>query len=365
MRLLILASASVIHARRWAGWFSGRGHDIRLATLEPYGGETGPYEYRLPSRLPFDALRYPLAVPSLKKLIKEFSPELVNAHFVPGYGFLAALVSSARPLAVTAWGSDVLVSPRKSPLHRWRARFALSRAALVTCDARVLADELLRLGVSEGKILTVPMGIDPQLFHSPPGGRPEFDAGRGSAGRPAVVVSTRRLEKVYDLATLVRAAVQLKDEGWNFRVILAGDGSRRAGLERAVRRDGLSAIVEFAGELTHQALASLLAGSDLYVSTATSDSTSVSLLEALAAGLFPVVTDLPGNREWIGHGRNGLLFPAGDHRALANCLVRAFEDRGLRENAGRIYIALVREKAVWQDNMELVERKFIELAGKP
>ncbi|HLA41739.1 MAG TPA: glycosyltransferase, partial [Candidatus Glassbacteria bacterium] len=276
MRLLILASANVIHARRWTVWFAGRGHQVCLATLEPYGADVSAWEYVLPSRSPVDALRYPLAAPALGRLVKDYSPDLVNAHFVPGYGFLAALAGSARPLAITAWGSDVLTGPRKSFLHRWRARFALSRAALVTCDAKVLAEALLDLGVPEEKILSVPMGIDPQLFHPPQGGRPDFEAAPGSRGRPVQIVSTRRLEKVYDLLTLVRAARVLKREGWNFNLAVIGDGSQRFRLELEAGQEGLADNLVFHGEILPDRLAALLAASDLYVSTSLSDSTSVS-----------------------------------------------------------------------------------------
>ena len=74
MRLLVLASANVIHARRWCEWFVGRGHDLCLATLEP-SSDPSDYDYRL-TGLPLPGvLRYPLARQSLSSLIREFRPE--------------------------------------------------------------------------------------------------------------------------------------------------------------------------------------------------------------------------------------------------------------------------------------------------
>jgi glycosyltransferase involved in cell wall biosynthesis len=111
------------------------------------------------------------------------------------------------------------------------------------------------------------------------------------------------------------------------------------------------------------ALAELLRGADIYVSTSRSDSTSVSLLEAMASGAFPVVTDIPGNRVWIAHSENGLLFPAGDSDALASCIRRAVKDTQLRLRAATVNRRRVLADAVWEDNMLAIERALTGLAG--
>ena len=70
-----------------------------------------------------------------------------------------------------------------------------------------------------------------------------------------------------------------------------------------------------------------------YISASLSDGTANSLLEAMAAGLFPIVSDIPANREWIADGENGMLFPPGDHMALARCLERACRERAWMSSA--------------------------------
>jgi glycosyltransferase involved in cell wall biosynthesis len=74
-----------------------------------------------------------------------------------------------------------------------------------------------------------------------------------------------------------------------------------------------------------------------------------------------VVSDIPGNRDWISHERNGLLFPPGDAIALASCLTRALADSELRLFARRINAGIIRERAVWDSNMGRVEEAFIGL----
>ena len=115
------------------------------------------------------------------------------------------------------------------------------------------------------------------------------------------------------------------------------------------------------GRLGAGALAGELRAADVYVSTSRSDSTSVSLLEAMACGIPPVVTDIPANREWITEGRNGLLVPPGDPVRLAEALRRMIGDRELATAVRDLNVGLVRERGLWRDNMEKVERAFVRL----
>ena len=127
MKLAMLGNASVIHTRRWAEYFRARDHDVRVWSLEPPlpGFEATP----LP-RAPLPGfLRYPLATPALRAALRAFDPDLVDAHFVPNYGTLAAL-AGRRPLSITAWGSDLLLRD-SAWFQRARARWVLGRAELV------------------------------------------------------------------------------------------------------------------------------------------------------------------------------------------------------------------------------------------
>ncbi|MBN2289246.1 MAG: glycosyltransferase [Candidatus Glassbacteria bacterium] len=363
LRILLLAAADVVHARRWADYFRGRGHDVLLATLDPSGIE-GFEEKPLASFTGINALRYPLAALSLWPLVRSFRPQVVNAHFVPGYGFLASLVPSARPLVVSTWGSDVLIGARRGFLHWWRARFVLRRAALVTCDGKVLVRALEELGVETARILNVPMGVEPGLFHPPHSASSPAGPRRKSGKRAFRLVSLRRLEPLYDVATLLRAAALLREAGWNFECLVVGDGSQRAELENLGKELFLENRVTFTGTLTRGEIADTLRQADIYVSCSRSDSTSVSLLEALATGLFPVVTDIPGNREWVEHGRNGLVFAPGDPGRLAEILIQAMQDQELRQGAYDENTQMARQKASWENNMKIVEENLLRIAAE-
>jgi glycosyltransferase involved in cell wall biosynthesis len=118
------------------------------------------------------------------------------------------------------------------------------------------------------------------------------------------------------------------------------------------------------GELSTADYRKMLLEADLYVSTALSDSTSVSLLEAMAAKLVCVVTEIPGNSEWITVMENGLTFVPKNDEMLAFLLEKLLEDPALRRRLGGRAFERVAGRAVWEENMADVEEAFLKLAGK-
>ena len=102
---------------------------------------------------------------------------------------------------------------------------------------------------------------------------------------------------------------------------------------------------------------------NIYLSASLSDSTSVALLEAMSVGLFPVVSDIEGNREWIEDGVNGVMFEPGSVKSLAEAVIRASGMRDKFQAAAEANRRRVENEAIWQDNMDPVGNLFRDLAG--
>jgi glycosyltransferase involved in cell wall biosynthesis len=354
VRLALLANAQVIHTRRWADYFHARGHAVELISLEPDPGFAYPCHV-LASRVPWRFLRYPLAAPRVRRLLARFDPDVVNAHFVPNYGLIGVL-AGRRPLVVSAWGSDVLVSGVASPLHAARVRYVLARADRITTDAAMLTRAVIALGGPPERVVTVPMGVEPERYRAARAVEPGTEA----PGSPLLVVSTRKLEPIYNVAQLIDAVPPLLAARPEALIEVAGDGPERPAL--AARADGAApGRVLFRGMLPHAEMARLLGRAAVYVSTSRSDSTSVSLLEAMAAGAFPVVTDIEANREWIEDGVNGFLTPLDDPGALAARIARALTAPELRRRAAAENARRIDERATWSRNMAVVESMFEDL----
>lgn len=355
MRLAFLGDGSLNHVRRWVGYFQEQGHDVLLLSFESVEGCTFPAR-RLEQRLPTKLLGYLASLVAIRRELEVFRPDLVNALYVGGYGLVASL-SGWRPLAVMSLGSDLFVDYPSSLIHRIQIRYVLRRADLVITDAEELSRVAVEIGTPREKVLKAYLGIDETIFH--PGARVPAPSGP----EPARIVSTRSLYRVYNLDLLVEAAPAIVAKR-TAAFILCGDGPERRRLEERARTLGLSSRFDFRGRVEPRGIAEELRAASVYVSTSRSDSTSVSLLEAMACGAPPVVTDLVANREWITDGENGLIVPQGDPVALAAAALRMIEDSGFAAAAREKNFRIVKERGLWCDNMERVAEAFERLVSR-
>ena len=354
MRIAFLGDGSLNHVRRWVGYFHERGHDVLLLSFESVEGCPFPAR-RLASRLPTKLLGYLSALGSIKRELESFGPDLLSALYLGGYGFVAAK-SGRRPLAVTSLGSDLLVDYPASIVHRLQIRSVLRQADLVITDADELSRIAISAGASPAKILKACMGVDERVFFPRESAASALSPGDGRLR----VVSTRNFYPVYNVGLLVEAAPRIR-ERLDALFVVCGNGPERERLEERVKRLDLARSFVFRGRLSSDEIARELRAADVYVSTSRSDSTSVSLLEAMACGAIPVVTDLPANREWITDRENGLIVKADDAGALGDAVLEALESADFAAAVREINYLLIGERGLWLTNMKRVEEAFLGL----
>jgi glycosyltransferase involved in cell wall biosynthesis len=155
-----------------------------------------------------------------------------------------------------------------------------------------------------------------------------FRTTNGAAG-PARIVGVGRFAYPKDFSTLL-AALELVGAG--YRAALVGDGPGLGEVVTALRARGLSDRVELLG--ARGDVSDVLARSDVFVLSSRSEGFPVSILEAMAAGLPVVATDVGGVAEAVVDGETGILVPAGDPEALAAALRRLVADPALRRRLG-------------------------------
>ena len=240
------------------------------------------------------------------KCVRDRKCDLIHAHWAVPAGLMALAAGwiCRKPVIVTVHGSDILVVPEKSRLIRGLVKYTLTRADAITSVADHLTDRIVEMGAPREKIITFPMSVPNESFV------PEGETPEGWLGKK-VIFSNRSLYPLYDVETLVRAVPAVVEEEPRAKFVIAGAGPESERLKNLASELGVAEHVEFIGAIPHERMPDYLRGSAAYVSTALSDGASVSLLEAMACGAFPVVADIAANREWIDDGKNGLLFSAG------------------------------------------------------
>jgi len=298
---------------------------------------------------------------SITKILKQVDPDIVHLHAQHHYG--PAIFLSSLPFILTSWGTEVLNLPYTNPIRMCLAKVTASKARMVTVDAECLKKTWTSMSIPENKIRVIPFGVDTRKFNPNINGR-AIQKNLRLGEENVVAISTRPFyeENHYNISCFIRAIPLVLRRARNVKFVIKGSGPLGNRLKSLAKRFNVSNEVRFVGIVPYNDVPKYLSAADIYVSTCIVDSTSVSLLEAMACGLAPVVADIPGNREWIEDGDNGFLFPPRDSEALAEKLIQLVEDRSLRESFGRKCFQIIEERAEWKDcvsKMEAIYRSLL------
>lgn len=306
MKLVLLGDGESPHLLKWARALAPRvdlwaassrgfmpGFEIVLPTQRRLALGTSP-------RFEGGNLALLKSLPRLAAWLKPIRPDWIHAHYLTSHGTLAWLATRLARVpgrvVGSAWGSDILVTPDSSLPLRWLTRRVLRACALTTSDSQHMAERLRELGARE--VMVFPFGLEVL----PPLAEDKDDA---------LFFANRGLESIYAPQRVIEVFAGIA-AGWpEARLVVANDGALRSALEAQVRASSLTARVRFTGRLDAAAQSLWYANARWYLSLPESDSVSVSVLEAMAQGCIPLLSDLPANRELVRSGDNGLIVPDG------------------------------------------------------
>jgi len=367
MRICYVADGASIHTQRWVNYFAKKGYEIHLICWKVMPGYESNVNIHLLTRLApkiwtvSQYLSFLFWILQVRHLINRIKPDIVDSHFITVYGFLAAC-SGFHPLIVSAWGSDILIHPRRNFLFKAITEYALKRADVITCDSEVARDGLQRLGVKLGRIRVIFKGVDTKQF-SWQQRNEELRTQLRISGAPTIV-SIRNLEPIYNVEMLINAIPLVLKHTPEAKFVIAGDGKQRKYLENLAISLGISNCIRFIGWIPHSELPKYLASSDIYVSTSLSDTSHISLQEAMACQLALVVTDIPANRAWMEDGENGFIVPINDIQMLADRIVYLISNGQLRSRFGKANRQIIQKKAEYDKEMAKMEIVYHDLLMK-
>jgi glycosyltransferase involved in cell wall biosynthesis len=255
---------------------------------------------------------------------------------------------------VTIHGSDLRLAMERQGVLRRLFVFVCKRANHLSCVSEIQKKEMEGIGFREKDITVIPMGVDQEFIEA------RNRRNVKEENRSFTILSNRNLLPIYNLSLLIRSISFVLKEEPETKFLIAGNGLEREKLEKEAKDLNVDKFIQFLGSVLHEAMPGLLTKADIYVSTSLYDGTSVSLLEAMATGAFPIVTDITSNREWIRDGENGFLVPVNDEQYLANKIIDAIRDKGLLEKARKENQSISEEKTLWP----VCIKKIKEIYGK-
>lgn len=246
------------------------------------------------------------------------------------------ILDTDHPVIGLSWGYDLHELSEKNDTG-W-----LETLDGLIVDSTPTWDIAVGSGVDPERIAIIPWGIDLNVFRS---------TGPRALLSPPRIVTLRAHEELYRVDVVIDAVALLRDQGIKCTLTIGNQGSLTSQLHSRCQELGVEA--SFIGRVAEDSLPQLFIDSDVYVSAAITDGTSVTLLQAMAMSTPVVVSDSPGNLAWL--QRNGTAlghtFPTGDSALLAQGIHATIVNR--HETERRVHAArkAVNDKANWAVNI--------------
>jgi glycosyltransferase involved in cell wall biosynthesis len=304
--IFYLGDASNPHMRKWAKHFAKRGYEVHIISFTPAELEDVRIHY-VPFYKGIGKLRYLLALEDIKEFIRKNKPDILHAHHATSYGLCGAY-SSYHPFIISAWGSDVMITPYISPLHYKIVKWNLRKADYVTATSHTLTMSVKNIcpGLS---VHTVPFGVNLDIF-------------KPNKVPPLYAMGTvRSLKKKYGIEYLIRSLLIIHKYYPNARLLIVGEGVEKKKLLRLTSEIGLTSYVDFVGKVPNEDVPLYLSKIQIFVIPSIKESFGVAAIEAEACGKPVVASNIGGLPEVIMDGTTGILVPPKSPEAIANACI--------------------------------------------
>jgi len=291
-KLLVVGSNS-IHVHNFIALLQERFDDVLLLTNEVNEGSTVKSVVANFS-LGVSCLK---TLQTMKKILRDFQPSVIHVQQANTYAFLTVLAARGLdiPVILTAWGSDVLLSPQKSFLLKKMVQYVLKRVDVITADSDYVLHSAQKLVDKKLTLHNINFGID-------------FEECR-EVEKENIIYSNRLHKELYNIDKIIISFAKFIDRSGNneWKLVVAGSGDETQILVELVKRLDIMEHVEFVGFLNKEENYAYYCKSKIYTSIPRSDSVSISLVEAILCGCVAFVSNLPANLELIEDKKNGFI----------------------------------------------------------
>ena len=353
MRLLLLSNPNSVHTIKWAKSLADNGVDIIIFGLNDfivndYVNYSNIEVLTLNESLSrkegsMSKLKYLKALPAIKRIIKEFKPDIIHAHYATSYGLLGAL-SGFSPFVISVWGSDVFSFPKKSFLHRAMLKFNLEKADKILSTSHIMAKETALY--TNKNIEVTPFGIDMEQF-KPMTIKSLFDK------KYIVIGTVKSLEKEYGIEYLIKAFKILSDKYKELplKLLIVGGGSLDLKLKQLTKSLNIEGQTIFTGKVPFEDVSKYHNMLSVSVFLSNSESFGVSIIEASSCAKSVVVSNVGGLPEVVEDGVSGFIVPPMDPETTVTAIEKLILDKDLNHKMGQAGRQRVEKLYNWANNV--------------
>ena len=368
MKICYIADAADIHTQKWVTYFADKGHEVHLLSFQssyvPINGVHLHILRELCGKV--NLCKYTVNVlfvfAQINKLLKQINPDIVHGHSIRDHTIIATLIGF-HPFVTTPWGSDIFVYQKESRIMKYMIPFTLRKSDLITCDGQNTKKEMINMGIESKKISIIRFGVDTKEF--------DFSVVDEKLKNDLeiydspVVISTRRLRYVHNVETLINVIPLVLKEIPDTKFIIVGEGEQKKHLINTAKSLNVSDAVRFVGQIPNDELPKYLTFSNVYVSTALSDSgLSAGTAEAMACALPVVITDFGDNKKWIDKKYQDFVVPLKNPKALAEKIIYLLKNEDVRMKFGMGNRKIIEDMNNYYKEMGKMENIYIELVER-
>ena len=305
----------------------------------------------------------------LKRLIKDLKPDIVHAHNVAGFGWIAALAGFS-PLIVHAYGGDVLpeqTADLKQYQH-WLSRYTVKKADQIVVTGRHMIKTVAdNFNIDICKISAIPRGIDLQVFKPFPSDAVEsLKIKYGVPTDKFILLSPRYLfNSVYNIDIILKALNQLKDQFSDLFLIQMHnhqkDDPHLLRVKALIDQLKINPKVLLLRNIPNSQMANIYNLADICISVPFSDGFPVTVFEASACKIPLVVSRLPYVSEWFEDRKNGWIVKSGDALDLASAIKELKKNVELRNQFAEYNYQKAARRADYHKCMERLADLYREV----
>ena len=382
MRILFVADGRSPIAQNWIRYFVERGDEVYLAStfrcsvdfpikdleIVPVAFSSFKKETQRPGTAPartaglrtairqwFGPLTIRRSAQQLSVFTEQVKPDLVHAMRIPYEGMMAADAHASHvgtPLVISTWGNDFTLHAPSTRLMSHYTRWTLQVADAVHADCRRDARLARERGFGEEKpVLVAPGngGVRADVFY-PPANQIE----------EPIIINPRGFRPYVCNEAYFKAIPLILEKRPETKFVFALMANE-ARAEQWINELKIRHAVELLPPLSHTQMADVFRRAQIVASPSVHDGTPNSLLEGIACGCFPVAGDLESIREWITPGENGLIFEPTKPQSIAAVILKAIENKSLRQTAAGLNRNMIATRAEYTSNMQRAVEFYEEI----
>ena len=346
-KIAVVSSGNSVHVKKLMNAMADRGFELTLFTLPNHIKLKDTFDPRIKIHLlPYSGAKgYILNAPYLRRQLKEGQFDLVNSHYVSGYGTLTRM-SHFHPSALAVFGSDVYEFPFKSPFHRRLIIKNLDSADVLTSTSHVMEKKVREFYKTDKKIYVTPFGVDLSVFHPV---EVQKDYSLFTFG------IVKKIAPKYGISTLLRAFASFKKNHPNdkVRLLIYGSGPYENDYKRLTDDLGLSGVVTWGGFVNNLKVPEVLSKMDVACFPSESESFGVAAVEAMACGVPVITSDASGFTEVNEDGVTGIIVKKKSIEELTTAMEKMYKmSSEERKQIGRNGIERVQRLYDFNDNIQ-------------